>query len=98
MLVKTWCQPKWWTIQAISGVNSTVAKYCAELKKAEAMPRSRVGNQAATMRALAGKTGASVRPTARRNANSITTAVMPVKKPTAPWTRVNPDQSAMAAA
>jgi hypothetical protein len=33
------------------------AKYCAELKMAEARPRSDVGNQEATMRPLPGKTG-----------------------------------------
>jgi hypothetical protein len=27
------------------GANSTVAKYCAELKMADAVPRSAVGNQ-----------------------------------------------------
>jgi len=32
------------------------AKYCAELKMAEARPRSDVGNQEATMRPLPGKT------------------------------------------
>ena len=46
------------------GANSTVAKYCAELKMAEAVPRSLAGNQAATMRALAGNDGDSAAPDA----------------------------------
>ena len=62
MTKNTLRQPKACTIQPISGANSTVAKYCAELKMAEAVPRSSVGNQAATMRALAGKEGASAAP------------------------------------
>ena len=39
------------------GAKMGSAKYCAELKMAEARPRSEVGNQAATMRPLPGKTG-----------------------------------------
>ena len=55
MTKNTLRQPKAWASQPISGANSTVAKYWAELKMAEAVPRSLPGNQAATMRALAGK-------------------------------------------
>ncbi|GJE45655.1 hypothetical protein AEGHOMDF_4855 [Methylobacterium soli] len=80
------------------GVNSTVAKYCEELKKAEAVPRSLVGNQAAVMRALAGKTGASARPTQRRSVNSTATAEKPVKKPTAPCRSVKADHRKIAPA
>src|SRR3712207_8397561 len=43
------------TSQPMMGANSAVAKYCAELKMAEAVPRSLAGNQAATMRPLAGR-------------------------------------------
>ncbi|MNP32046.1 hypothetical protein D3C76_1252030 [compost metagenome] len=59
-----------------------MAKYCAELKIAEAVPRSAVGNQAATMRALPGKDGASARPTRKRSMNSATTAVDMPNSPT----------------
>ena len=38
------------------------AKYCDELKIADARPRSEVGNHAATMRPLPGNTGACARP------------------------------------
>jgi hypothetical protein len=48
------------------GAKITVAKYCAELKIATAVPLSCAGNQAATIRLLPGKDGASARPT--RNA------------------------------
>ena len=51
---------------------------------ADAVPRSLAGYQAATMRLLAGKDGASDAPTKKRKPKSTTTAVMPVKKPTAP--------------
>ena len=69
MTMNTCSQPQAWTIQPISGANSTVAKYCAELKIAEAVPRSAVGNQAATMRALPGNDGASAKPTRKRSMN-----------------------------
>ena len=39
----------------MSGANSTVAKYCAELKMAAAVPRSAVGNQAERDAAVAGE-------------------------------------------
>jgi hypothetical protein len=91
--VKTHCQPKSEASQPISGENSTVAKYCAELKIAEAVPRSEVGNQAATMRALPGKDGASARPTSRRSPKSATTAETTPKLPTKPCMKVKIDQS-----
>ncbi len=50
------------------GAKATRAKYCEELKIAEAVPRSAVGNQAATMRPLPGKTGDCARPERRRSA------------------------------
>ena len=37
------------------GANRAVAKYCAELKTADARPRSLVGNHADVMRPLPGK-------------------------------------------
>jgi hypothetical protein len=78
------------------GANSAVAKYCAELKMAEAVPRSLAGNQAATMRPLAGKEGASARPTSRRNVNRVTTAAAPdPRRPTEPWSKVKSDQIKM---
>ena len=68
-------QPYACVTHAISGANSTVAKYCAELKMADAVPRSLAGNHAATMRPFAGNDGASARPTSSRNENSATIAV-----------------------
>ena len=75
MTTNTCSHPQEWTIQPISGANSTVAKYWAELKIAEAVPRSAVGNQAATIRALPGKEGASAKPTRKRSMNSATMAL-----------------------
>jgi len=57
-------------IQPFIGAKSTVAKYCAELKTAEAVPRSLAGNHAATTLALAGKDGDSASPARKRNAKS----------------------------
>src|SRR6202011_2479009 len=95
MTKKTLRQPNSCAIQPVSGANSTVAKYCPELKKAEAVPRSLPGNQAATMRALAGNDGASARPTRKRNANNRTIAVPPAKKPMEPCMNVKTDQIKM---
>lgn len=70
----TWRQPYACVSHAISGENTTAAKYCAELKIADAVPRSAVGNQLATTFAFAGNAGASAMPTAKRIANSAATA------------------------
>lgn len=93
--MNTWCQPNSCTSHAISGANTTVAAYCAELKMAEAVPRSLAGNHAATMRLLAGNDGASTAPTRKRRQNTMVTAAAPVKKPTAPCASVNTDHSRM---
>ncbi|MNW17590.1 hypothetical protein D3C71_2168230 [compost metagenome] len=72
-----------------------MAKYCAELKIADAVPRSAVGNQAATMRALPGNDGASAKPTRKRRVNRVTTAQATGMLPTKPCIRVNSDQVKM---
>ena len=91
------------------GAKSTVAKYCAELKTALAVPRSAVGNHAATIRLFAGKEGDSATPSRKRSVNSINTAPVTVigsKKgswivnwcpwpKTQPCSNVNTDQSVM---
>ncbi|MNV58476.1 hypothetical protein D3C71_1508560 [compost metagenome] len=95
----TWCQPQLWTTQAISGVKTTAAKYCAALKMADAVPRSAVGNQLATTLALAGKAGDSARPTAKRSANSTVMAEpMVANTPSQPCSSVKNDQTKMLAA
>ncbi|MNT75534.1 hypothetical protein D3C72_2144370 [compost metagenome] len=72
-----------------------MAKYCAELNIAEAVPRSAVGNQAATMRALPGKDGASAKPTRKRSMNRVTTDQAIGTMSTKPCRRVNTDQVKM---
>lgn len=62
----------------------TIAKYCAELKKAEAVPRSELGNHEATTLPFPGNEGASDKPTRKRSANSRIIAVPAEKKPIAP--------------
>jgi hypothetical protein len=64
--VKTCSQPSAKVSQPSSGENNASEKYCAALKIAEAVPRSLAGNQAATMRALAGNEGASEKPSIKR--------------------------------
>src|SRR3954467_13034357 len=71
-------QPHVWVIPLIIGANSTVAKYCAELKIALAIPRSDAGNQAATILPLAGNDGDSAAPSRNRNVNNISTAPVTV--------------------
>ena len=94
--MKTCSQPIETTSHPISGVNTTVAKYCAELKMAAAKPRSLVGNQAATIFELPGNDGPSKRPTSRRSRNSNPTAVAALKLPIAPCAMVNADHSTIA--
>src|SRR5260370_37623446 len=84
MTKNTLRQPNSCAIQPINGANNTVAKYCPELKKAEAVPRSLPGNQAATMRALAGNEGAPPRPNQERHAEKQEDARPPAKKAVAP--------------
>ncbi|MNI91023.1 hypothetical protein D3C73_1486340 [compost metagenome] len=68
--------------------------YCAELNSADAVPRSRVGNQQLTMRELAGNAGDSTRPSMKRMENNATAADTPARpsQPTVPCSRVNSDQ------
>ena len=96
MTAKFHCQPQVTTIHPISGANSTVEKYWAELKIAAAVPRSCVGNHCDTTRALPGSAGASAMPTRKRSANSIVTATAPLTKATSPCAAVNSDQTMIA--
>src|SRR3989337_2686951 len=75
------------------GAKMAVAKYCAELKIADASPRSLAGNHADVRRPLPGNDGASAAPTARRSVNSAATAAPPVRKPTVPWNNVKRDHN-----
>src|SRR3954451_9064701 len=97
MKEKTARQPKWNAIAPMTGPNRAVAKYCAELKIAEAVPRSLAGNQAATSRALPGNDGDSAAPTRRRRMNRTYTAAAVPNTPGPPWSRVNKDQARMRA-
>src|ERR1044072_4120591 len=50
------------------------------MKMALAVPRSALGNQLATMRALAGKDGDSAKPTMKRSRNMLITTGMKAKE------------------
>ena len=61
------------------GAKMGSAKYCAELKMAEARPRSEVGNHEATMRPLPGKTGDWNRPENTRRMKMAVNAALAAK-------------------
>ena len=95
MKKKTCDQPTSCVSQPMIGAKITVAKYCAELKIATAVPLSCAGNQAATMRLFPGKEGASAKPTRKRSVKSATIMPKPLKISTNPCSRVNIDQIKM---
>ena len=74
------------------GEKTTSAKYWAELKMADAVPRSAVGNHADTMRLLPGNDGASARPSRKRRKNREATAMEAGSTPTKPCRSVKTDQ------
>src|SRR6267154_722714 len=75
------------------GEKTTTAKYGEALKIAAAVPRSAVGNQAATMRLLPGNAGASATPTRSLKPNRAMITVLPAKNPTVPCRKVKSDHS-----
>ena len=76
-----------------NGAKSTVAKYCAELNMAAAVPVSLVGNQATVILLFAGNAGASAIPKRNLKINSTTTAIKPAKKPVNPVINVKKDHT-----
>src|ERR1700733_10292399 len=92
---KTLRQPYSCDSQPISGAKATSEKYCEELKMALAVPRSELGNQLATMRALAGKEGHSANPSAKRRANRLMKRGMKASDDRKAWAMVNPAQKVM---
>ncbi|SAJ22078.1 Uncharacterised protein [Enterobacter cloacae] len=95
MKKKTCDQPTSCVSQPMIGAKITVAKYCAELKMATAVPLSCAGNQAATIRLLPGNDGASAKPTRKRRVKSAMIMPKPLKISTKPCNRVNIDQMKM---
>src|SRR5579871_281462 len=78
------CHPQWTVTQPMIGAKSTSAKYCDELKIAEAVPRSAVGNHAVTMRPFPGNTGDWTRPESSRKAMMETNAKVSGRYPESP--------------
>ena len=74
-----------------NGAKRTVAKYCAELNMAAAVPVSLVGNQATVILLFAGKAGASAKPRRNLSVKSATTAETPTKNPVNPVINVKKD-------
>src|ERR1700722_4163230 len=71
------------------------AKYCEELKIAEARPRSLEGNQEATMRPFPGKTGAWANPAINRNRKITPNAAPTARYPAKPVSRAQTDHTTM---
>src|SRR5476649_300112 len=93
------CHPNEAVIKDSSNEKKTAAKYCAELKMAEAVPRAAVGNQLATNFAFAGKAGASAMPIAKRNTNNAMTAALALPaRPIELCSKVKSDHKKMLAA
>lgn len=74
----------------MTGKKITKAKYCAVVKIAVAVPRSLVGNQDATIRALEGNAGDSQRESINTSAKILNTAAEP-RWPVKPKSRVHSD-------
>src|ERR1043165_7273489 len=85
------CQPKWRMIQPI-GASSTREKYCEALKIDDAVPRSLVGNHAATNLPLPGKVGAKEKPIRNNNANKTKNASSPFRNFVNPIKNMKNDQ------
>src|SRR3954469_14975602 len=88
---KTDCQPYQWVIHPMMGANMTVAKYWDELKMADAVPRSLVGNHAETIRPFPGNVGAKENPIKNSKANNTTKAKRPFKNPVKPIRQTKKD-------
>ena len=83
-----------WYMDKIKYYNSEEENYGykSKLKIADAVPRSFVGNQAATIRAFAGKDGASEKPSIKRMMNIEIPAQASGNISTKPCRKVNSDQ------
>lgn len=77
------------------GAKITVAKYCAELKIATAVPSPVPGTMPQLYDYYWGKEGALLKPTRNRNVNNATIMPKPLKISTKPCSRVNMDQIKM---
>src|SRR3984885_16015222 len=89
-------QPAECAIQPRIGAKIISAKYCEELKIAEARPRSLAGNQEATMRPFPGKTGAWANPATSRKRKITVKAAPAARYPAKPVSREHIDQTTMA--
>src|SRR5215475_12918564 len=67
-------QPNFAVSQPANGEKIATAKYDADANSDVASPRSSFGNHMTATRPFAGKLGASIRPSAKRNANSSPSA------------------------
>ena len=82
-------------IQPMIGANSTVAKYCAELKIADAVPRSAVGNQPPRSGRWPGRTALPPSRQEAQREQDVDAPCATPKKPTQPCSKVKSDQPKM---
>src|ERR1700761_7825094 len=85
--------PATWVNHPRMGAKIRNAKYCDELKIAEARPRSLEGNQEATIRPFPGKTGAWAKPATRRRTKMVAKAAPAPRKPAKPFSSAHTDQT-----
>src|ERR1700722_20593398 len=86
-------QPAECAIHPRIGAKIISAKYCEELKIAEARPRSLAGNQEATMRPFPGNTGAWAKPAISRRKKITPNAAPAARKPAKPVSREQTDHT-----
>src|SRR5580700_12271597 len=86
-------QPAECAIQPKIGAKIISAKYCEELKIADARPRSLAGNHDATMRPFPGKTGACAKPAISRRMKITVKAAVAARYPAKPVTNAQRDHA-----
>src|SRR5664280_1766051 len=93
---KQLCHPKRCSRLPKMGAKIGNAKYCDELKIADARPRSEVGNHAATMRPLPGNTGDCASPERILKTKIAVNAALALAYPAKPVRNAKTDQRMIA--
>src|SRR5271156_1486948 len=86
-------QPAAWVIHPKIGAKIISAKYCEELKIADALPRSLAGNHDATMRPFPGNTGACAKPAISRKMKITVKAAVTARYPARPVSHAQRDHA-----
>src|ERR1700759_5883160 len=86
-------QPPTCVIEPRMGAKIISAKYCEELKIADARPRSLAGNHDATMRPFPGNTGACAKPAISRRIKITVKATVAARNPANPVSNAQTDHA-----